>query len=153
MKKFKEYLIELFDRPVKWRINKSLSDNNIFTYTFEITPYKYQVSLDLFKTDLDVEFWIEYPDKKQSRAITNTRNEIQVFSTVLDIIKSFIKEHSEITKIEFSATKQNIAIADSDAKNSRGALYSRMVKKYIPKDWQFVIKEKNTYFLFVITKK
>jgi hypothetical protein len=147
LKDYKESLItELFDRPVKWHKEPSVCDDYT-EYRFTITPNDYFVSFDKEDNRVVVSFSIETPNGEVLTDKTNTGHELPVFSTVLDIIRSYLKDHSsEIESLEFSAEK-------TDSKNNRGSLYSRMVKKYIPKDWKVDIHNSIQQFYFTLYKK
>lgn len=114
---FTEFLNELFNKPVSY-----IEKNNDFV--FNIDDVEYTVVIDIDDEDesiIQVSFYIK--DKTQGFDKTSISfsggNEIKVFSTVLQIIKDYLKNDKSITGIAFT----------SDIKEpSRVKLYDRMVK-------------------------
>jgi len=116
-------LIEVLKSPVPWKVREHRPD--YFDATFIINNIKYitrmSAFLDAGPQEWDIEF---YPDldrpTRERYNILNLGNELQVFSTVLDIIQKFIKEyHPPI--VSFSAHQP-----------SRMKLYNRLIKTLFP---------------------
>jgi len=153
--KYQEYknkiITEIFDKPVKWKLDGypiEIDDGEIIkTYSFEIPPYMYYVELtQIDDTKLTIVFEIVLPNGETTYNITKTGNEIRVFATVLDIIKNFIKEYSDVKEIGFTAEKHG-----SD--NSRVSLYKRFIKKYMPRNWKVKVYDELDEVGFHLIKK
>lgn len=128
-----EFVItELFERPYSWQwTNKS---DDVFTAKFKgenNIPFEVNFELDFFAARKGKDVWditFENASKDVKRTdkmnVLGTGDEIGVFSTVMDIIKGFVKLKNP-DNIHFSAYKSKTGKADS-----RARLYDRMVKKY-----------------------
>ena len=114
---FQEYLNELFDKSVTYT-----ERNNDFI--FNINGIEYRVVIDIDDEDetiMQVSFYIKDKDLGFEKATISFSggNELKVFSTVLQIIKDYLKDNTGITGIAFTA----------DIKEpSRIKLYDRMIK-------------------------
>ena len=74
----------------------------------------------------EVEFKIvEGGDPGNRFGVTGTGNAAKVMSTVVDILKAFLTNHSQITALTFSAKE-----------SSRQSLYAKIAARLLP-DWKF----------------
>ena len=137
MKSFKEVITELFDKPVpfKWSIRK---DDEWEGY-FKVDGKKFMVLATAL--DEDGLVW-EFLFAKASGMVpglkaTGEGGEIQVFSTVIAMMKQFTKEQNPL-EIQISASK-------TDTENeSRGKLYKRMIRTYSSKNGYKLSTTSNT---------
>ena len=120
MKRFKEYLNELFDNPVDFKIkSERLGDRT--EYVFNLSNSEYRCLLNLKSiSELTVAFGKADDVEKKYKISNSGGNEIKVFSTVMAIIKDFLEDNPRVNKIEYSA--------DID-EPSRIKLYDSMSKK------------------------
>lgn len=123
-------LREVFNSPVDWRMRKHRPD--YFDAIFMINNIRYIFKASAFLnnggemsaiTEWNIEF---YPDldipAKDRYKILKLGNEVKVFSTVVDIMREFIKEYHPGV-ISFSAEEP-----------SRKKLYFRLIDTLVP-DW------------------
>ena len=117
MKPFKQYVTELFDKPVRWK----LDTENPYRLTYEAKIDGTTLSVDfLNKGNEDWEMVFDVNGKSN---VTGGGNEIAVFSTVLDIMKDFDKR-TDAQIIRFDAAK------GAEDGSSREKLYDRFVRKF-----------------------
>lgn len=128
--KINEIITELFNRSstVPW---KCTSSNAIeYEAEFKVGELPYQFSAFTGgRGNWVVEFSIEssYSDSNNisQYGINNTGSAATVMSTVVDIMRDFIKQHSDdIVRLEFTSDE-----------HSRSDLYVRMVRRLLP-DWE-----------------
>lgn len=117
-------LTELFDKPTNY--NQTESSNFKDSYKFE-TKSGQKIEMNVYKPEtfrqagIDLEegglgFDFKNMSEGGTEEITGTGDEIEIFSTVLDIIKKSIKKHDP-TLIAFGAHEK-----------SRQSLYDKMIK-------------------------
>ena len=114
---FKDYLNELFDKPVKY-IEKN------YDFLFNVAGLEYRVVIDIDGEDesiIQVSFYTKdgNSDHEKAEISFSNGNEIKIFSTVLKIIKDYLKDNSYINGITFTANIKE---------PSRVKLYDRMIK-------------------------
>ena len=129
MKSFSQYLEEAFDsKPVKW---KKVKTGN---YYFTIDEAVYDVEFTNDHNVIEVVFSIDLgPQTNKLYNMTGTGNQFKVLSTVMDIIRSYIDENKDL----FTAEKEGVITFTSKG-TGRTNVYTRLVKKYLPKDWNVV---------------
>lgn len=121
-------LKELFDNPLEYKLINTTNEHGIPTdnYQFVINDKKYNVQIykiDDFrqagvnssKSGIGIDFQNLSVNMNDNEGITDTGDEIKVFSTVLDIIKIAISKHKP-ELIAFGAHEK-----------SRQKLYNRMI--------------------------
>lgn len=113
----KKYLTELFDKPLRyhWENNK--------TAEFVINDKNYSIEFSIFENskglrEADVHFNLRDDADVARIDLTNTGDEIKVFSTILQIINEFIKNNN-VDVLTFSAEEP-----------SRINLYKRIANKF-----------------------
>jgi len=158
------YLTELFNRAVDWKYTNVESKHS--RAEFNVDEYEYTVdfmnnheinSISLggpaedFKDLWEVNF-TTYSKALGSRDdITGTGNTIAVFSTVINIVESTIKQQ-DIQSLVFTS--------DSD-EPSRISLYDRMAKNFAKSGWRYIdnreirarSRGRKEYHLFLLTKQ
>lgn len=129
MKSFKEFLTELFDSPVKWKwTSKSVNywaaefwvaDKYLYVVTFDknIKAWELVFVLDVIKEPGESDSLRERLPIGRTHN-TGTGNQLQVFSTVLDIAQKFLKE-----------VKPNILIFSGSKSSGKGDLYKMILVK------------------------
>ena len=107
-------LNELFNQPAKVDVYQ----DTISTYEaeFKINNNTYLITMDREAEMWDIEFEL-ISTSKDGYGITGTGGEIQVFATVIDIIKKWVKKR-----------KPQVIVFDAKQK-SRVKLYTSLVKK------------------------
>jgi hypothetical protein len=167
LKDYKQSLInELFDKPVKYKfVNKEQISEHEYSFTYEFVikisswnSIKYIVSiatqtklnlLGKIRKTADVAFslknYTKYSDDPFGK--TGTGNELIVFSTVMTIIKDFIRNDPSINKITFTSEK------DEYTSDNRSSLYKKMVKRYLPSGWKEKISDYHNYTQFELYKQ
>jgi hypothetical protein len=113
-------LNELFNQPTKW--DYITNDKTIVEAKFFINDMRYTFAARTVDTDTmwEVEFTIGLPD---SFGKSGTGHQQQVFATVFDIMKDFIKQHSP-----------EVMVMTAEEPN-RMKLYLRMFKVLLP-NWR-----------------
>lgn len=127
MKTYKEYITELFDKPLEFEempwIERNvimyvfgLDDNNYYRVFFRKSGRKnhYEISFDHLDRDSDI--FLPYLTKT---TVLSGKNSVKVFSTVVAIVKDFLRKNKNVTGFTFSAT---------DDSSGRKALYNRFTK-------------------------
>lgn len=117
----REFIVEFGNRPAKYHWEKFLGSDRA---AFVVGEQSYV--FDAFKMnpgDFKIRFCQLKPDGDCLHGITNTGNEIEVFSTVNAIMQDFIRRVNPKV-IRFSAEEA-----------SRQKLYDRMVRM-LAKDWE-----------------
>ena len=133
-----EFLTELFSssKDWVWLINKP--NEAIAKFKVGDQPYRFLAYCEDMNGEgpWEVEFASERGDSNSTRfGLTGTGNAAEVMSTVVDIMRSFLKEHKDkITELVFSAKE-----------GSRQGLYARMVQRLLP-DWE-LDQSNETFFL------
>jgi hypothetical protein len=112
-------LNELFNKPLEWQKIEELDD--FVSYAFHIDD-EVQYTVEFSESDdrvWELAFAVHNENGKFSMGMVNTGGkEIQIFSTIKDIVSNFLQNHaSNIDKMEFSS--------DSP---SRTKLYRRLAK-------------------------
>jgi hypothetical protein len=131
---FKEYLEEALDSPVTYKVTEDKKTHTT-KYDFEINQHHYRVSIiDFLGIKCDIYFGkvVEGEEKYGEEPVGNA-NARKVFSTVIDIIKEFIKK-KDPKSIKFTADN----LADEKTNRSRASFYTSLLSKYLPDDYKVV---------------
>ncbi len=149
MLSFKEYLNveESFDtRPAKTR--REMKGRWNVRYHFSINDLKYVIDFirsSARSNEYELAFALVDPANDMMFNITDTGHQHEVLITVFDSIKDFLKFKPDTIRINFSASKR-------DSK-SRGSVYGRLVKRFIPSDWEYEIKDRDREIYFELKKR
>ena len=130
-------LTELFDNPVKY--SQSESSNFRDSYKFE-TKSGQKIEMNVYKLETFKHVGVDLEDgglgfdfknisEGGSEGITGTGDEIEIFSTVLDIISKSIKKYDPVL-IAFGAHEK-----------SRQSLYNKMIK-YMKRKFNYKLLDK-----------
>ncbi len=120
-------ITELFDANKSWKWD--YRDENQYIAVFKVgkVPYKFFAAQDSDEApgDWEIEFTAKTgPNDNPTWAVTGTGNSAEVFGTVVDIIRAFLKEQKgNVRRMTFAAKE-----------GSRQGLYAKMVKRLLP-DW------------------
>lgn len=137
--KITEIITELFNKStVPWKCTSS----NAIEYEAEFTVGELPYQFSAFtggRGNWVVEFSIEstYSDNNNisQYGINDTGNAAIVMSTVVDIMRDFIKQHSDdMVRLEFTSYEQ-----------SRSDLYVRMVRRLLP-NWELSRSDDGSIF-------
>ena len=118
-------ITELFDNNKQWKWD--YRDENQYIAVFKVgnIPYKFFAAQDQEEApgDWEIEFTARIEnDKPPTWSVTGTGNSAEVFGTVVDIIRAFLKEKKgNVRRITFAAKE-----------GSRQGLYAKMVKRLLP---------------------
>lgn len=129
MKSLSQFIAEAFDTaPAKW---KKVSNG---LYYFQIDDAIYDVEFLNADNTIGVTFSIDLgPETHKIYNLTGTGNQFKVLSTVMDIIRAYINENKEL----FNKEEKGMIFFSSKGK-SRTGVYTRMIKRFLPKDWNVV---------------
>jgi hypothetical protein len=142
MLSFNQLIIELFDKPYTFKMIGS-SKSELY-YEFHTSTQKFTVGMDYNR--LENTWEVFFTDEEGRLGITGKENKetIRVFSTVMAVIKDFIKKKKP-EKMYFSADKVE--------GKSRSKLYTTLVKTQTPSGYDYYIDEKPTATYFTLEKK
>jgi hypothetical protein len=132
MKKFKQYLEELFNKPLQYQeLSWHERDTKAFVFQTENQDYyrvffrkigkeqSYEIYFDLVEYQEDL-YDPDAGTNVASSGSTDSKNSLNVFSTVSSIVRHFISKNKNISKLFF---------ATSDTRRGRKILYDRLSKK------------------------
>jgi len=115
-------LNELFDKPVAYKRTENTNERKRYTFSIEGKSYIVQIAHD--DTDDSNDAWEvmffligSFNNAPSGTEISGSGSEIKVFSTVVSIIKTFVK--SEKPEVIYFSAKEK----------SRQSLYAAMVRK------------------------
>ena len=121
---FQEYLTEIFDSKIDYTLENSDEWGSDYSFNIDYDEYMVQIAfsnkLGSFipdKTSIIISF---SKNEKYSQSFAEGK-EYQVFSTVFNILKDYLKKHKEITTLKFSAKTND---------KSRVKLYDAFIKKF-----------------------
>lgn len=124
-------LNEVFNAPTEWEAHEQRLDYFEAWFRIRTMPYRFRASAYIDKNDemvhpthWDVEFYADVDIRTHDKyGVLNIGNQQQVFATVVDIMKTFVKQYRPAI-ISFQAEEP-----------SRMKLYQRMVSRLLP-DWK-----------------
>lgn len=128
---FKQYLTELFDKPVQYTIRRHDPDTSRFAFNIDGEDYICNIENIHFSTsDDDPKNWdISFHKRMGGAAIFDATNDVKnrfkVFATIIKITRDFFKKNplQKGDTITFDADK------DSNGKHSRVAIYNKFAKQ------------------------
>ena len=137
MKTFKQHVTEVFDRPLKYRKQGDI-------YKFKVKGKEGTVEYNARLTRGDFEFWDE--DGDMDLTDIGHKAAIQVFSTIIDILKKII-ETEKPKMFTFSASKVD------ESGEGRSKLYDKFAKMITQKyPYKFNIRKAEEADTFVFKR-
>lgn len=144
---FKEFITEVFNQPYSWSWIKRdiLTDKRYGTFIEVEAAFKAKDGSKVVTNisgsaplgsplDVSINF-----DRNGSQRVTESGDAFRIFSTVMDVIQSFLKEHDP-QLIRFFASEYKAEYGE--APSGRSKLYSAMVTKFAAKNgYTFEIKK------------
>jgi len=149
MKSFNQYITELFEKPYPWKKKK---DDDIEAVYQSATSAKDVIKVVFSKG------WLRGIDNLLFTVggdtdTTGGGDAFKIMSTVLDIIKDYIK-NNDPEGIKFAANKDELFGQDSGNTQSREKLYNKMIERFAKKAGYKVHADKNKYGTqYKLTKK
>lgn len=154
---FSEFINESFDKPLPWKWDQDMdkaskiSDKTLRNSTFSFNAlftadgFRYNVLFVSYPKSetFEVEF---YPMDQME--YTNNDLGFKVLSTVLDIIEDFVKK-MDPNHLAFHAEKAELV----DDQLDRASVYKRMIKRFLPSNYDVRIYDQDDIINFEITKK
>jgi hypothetical protein len=170
---FKQFLqTESFDsRPARWKRHKIphyiIDGKNNYVYKFDVDKNQFNVNIQYEEDVKGVYFYdisfalVTMQDggffgkmKSTNYKLTNTGNQYKVLVTVVDCIRDFVLTENPTDPIVFFALDEGLDefgnVSDQKQKSVRAKVYQRLIKKYLPKNYQAKIKQdslKTTFFI------
>ena len=146
---FKQYITELFEKPYPWK--KKKEDD------FEAVYQSATSSKDIIKVVFSKGYVRKIDNVLFSVAgttdTTGGGDAFKIMSTVLDIIKDYIK-NNDPEGIKFAANKDELFGQDKWETQSREKLYNKMIERFATKAGYKVDADKNRYGTqYKLTKK
>lgn len=131
MIRFKQYMEESLDSPVKYKEVKS-GNRKRRTFEFAVEGSLYRVTIvNIYGVKINVFFGKITPEgESYGTEPVGAKVAKTVFSTVLKIINDFVKDKKPDT-IEFVADN----LADENTQRSRADFYQSILKRHLPKDY------------------
>jgi len=146
---FNQYITELFEKPYPWKKKK---DDDIQVVYQSATSSKDVIKVVVSKgyvTGIDNIIFTVGGDTDT----TGGGDAFKIFSTVLDIIKDYIK-NNDPEGIKFAANKDELLGKDSKETQSREKLYNKMIERFATKAGYKVYADKHKYGTqYKLTKK
>ena len=137
MKTYSNFLTELFDKPLKYRLSHSDEDRGE-TYEFKTPNGQFiEVSIIVDKNGA-YEFTFD-SDSNEEGTKSGKGEEFQIFSTVLKILKEFVDAEAP----------DHFFVESVDSEPSRVKLYRRMISKFCKKYPEYESTEKKTNSGFI----
>ena len=156
LESWKHYLNEIGDagkEPYKFKAY-SAWDETFYEFKTE-GGYEYEVN---FYDDPDdeesLDFHIDFQTKQKKYSRTKEGNPLKIMSTIVHIIKDFLKGRSEseypITFVFDGARKPG---EEEDVESTRTRLYKKYIKKILGEDVEFWAEEDPNHIKFVVEEK
>jgi hypothetical protein len=149
MKTFKQHITELFEKPYPWKKKK---EDDVTAVYQSATSAK-----DIIKVVFS-KGYLRGIDNLLFTVAGNTDttgggDAFKIMSTVLDIIKDYIK-NNDPDGIKFAANKDEYFGQDSEKTQSREKLYNKMIERFAKKAGYVVYADKHKYGTqYKLTKK
>lgn len=146
MKTFKQYVTELFNKPLEFE-ELPWMERNVIVYYFELDEKNYyrvffrksgrknhyEITFDHLDRDSDI--FLPYLTKT---TVISGKNSIKVFSTVVAIVKDFLRKNKNVTGFLFTA---------ADDSSGRKALYDRLSKNMAAElKWNYSVHSEDEAF-------
>ena len=111
MKTFKQYITEIFDKPLEFQEIPWI-ERNVTVYVFELDEKNYyrvffrktgrknhyEISFDHIDNESDV-----FDKNKGKTLALSGKNSVKVFSTVVSTVKDFLRKNNNVTGFLFTA--------------------------------------------------
>ena len=140
MKTFNQ-LHEAFSNPYSWKWTSKDDERWIANFP----EVKGQAEVHLIDNDL-VGYTFEIDG---SMGVTGKGDGFRIFATAIEILVDYIRKEKP-KQINFSAEKYNFA---AKKKTNRNRLYTRMIKKYVPKEYKLNMTNTEYDTIFHLKRK
>jgi hypothetical protein len=135
-----EFVSELFEPGKPWQWSFQGSEEAVAVFHVGEIPYMFHAYGSDGEWEAEFKRHGSKLDRSQKFGLTGTGNSAEVMSTVVDIMRAFLKKYKDkIQVLSFSAKE-----------DSRQGLYARMVKRLLP-DW--TMKQSGEHFVLVAPKQ
>jgi hypothetical protein len=129
-------LVELFtNTPVPWKwyhITANDAEAIFMVGDIEYVFYSYRIESNIDIEEWELEFQVNNPELRYTRFdVTGTGNSAAVMSTIVDIMRDFLRKYPDVLMLTFSAKEF-----------SRQSLYTKMVQRLLP-TWKLGNSGKN----------
>ena len=132
-----EYLPELFDKPLPYKITSNKHDWK--KYEFSISRMLVKVAIIDYDGIGNYEVAFAVDGLHDITGVVGTAAAIKIFTTVVAIILDFVKA-VQPNEVEFTAAKHIPAFRTKSTGESRINLYDRMAKRLTPKGYEYSSK-------------
>jgi len=137
MKTYQEFLTELFDQPLKYRLSHSVEDQGE-TYEFK-TPNGQHIEVSIIANrNGSYEFTFD-SDSNEEGTKSGKGEEFRIFSTVLKILREFVDAEAP----------DHFFVESVSSEPSRVRLYRRMISMFVKQYPEYEFTEKKTNSGFV----
>ena len=139
-----EYLPELFDKPLPYKITSNKHDWK--RYEFSISRMLVKVTIIDYDGVGNYEVDFKVDNLHALTGLVGSKDSLKIFTTVIAIILDFVKA-VQPNKIEFSAAK---SVVSGDA---RSKLYDKMIKRLTPNGYVYTIKKLGATVYYTLTRE
>lgn len=156
MKRFKEYINELFDNPVKLNYLTRVPAQSVAVFHVDGTEYRIEATMIRTQERMlvkNAKYYVSFAsiddvgDLNYDKTDFGTDTAVTVLSTVMKFILDLVKKYNPKV-ITFTAYK------DGKREDSRASLYTAMVKKFVPDEYAIDINQKGyDKSSFTLTRK
>lgn len=117
-------------QPIDWRLagtNKEMGSIE-YTYQFDTAMETYDVNISHYTSEYSKadNIVVDFSIGGDTSIITNSGAALSVLSTVIDIVKDFIRNHPKVTEVGFVPSKAN----ETDSRREK--IYMYYIRKNFP---------------------
>ena len=139
-----EYLPELFDKPLPYKITSNKHDWK--RYEFSISRMLVKVTIIDYDGVGNYEVDFKVDNLHALTGLVGSKDSLKIFTTVIAIILDFVKA-VQPNEIVFTAVKTK------STGESRIKLYDRMAKRLTPKGYEYSSESKSSETIYAFSKK
>ena len=139
-----EYLPELFDKPLPYKITSNKHDWK--RYEFSISRMLVKVAIIDHDGIGNYEVDFKVDGSHDITGLVGSKDSLKIFTTVVAIILDFVKAEQP-NEVEFTAVKTK------STGESRIKLYDRMAKRLTPKGYEYSSESKSSETIYAFSKK
>ena len=137
MKPFKNYIAELFDKPLPYKEVEQRAEGK--KYEFSISRMLVKVAIIDYDGIGNYEVDFKVDGLHALTGLVGSADSLKIFTTVVAIILDFVKA-VQPNEVEFTAVKHISAFRTKSTGESRINLYDRMAKRLTPKGYEYSSK-------------
>lgn len=145
-KKENNNLTEAFDSPYPTAVLRNAEDERITSFT---TDSEIEYEIEFIYSRLRDKWEVDFRSTSGGYGITGTGDQMRVFATVMEEIREFLQKRAP-RQLQFSADKRHDS---SQNRHSRANLYTALLKRYAPKDYDAKVEDKEEKTSYTLTRR